>query len=61
MTDIDDWGDTDSQPDRDEPDWEAEAYWQHCADEHFNAACDCPPPDPWVLPEGETYDTEAPF
>jgi hypothetical protein len=64
MTDADDWDDFDSQPERTEPDFEAEAYWQHCEEAHFGESCTCPPPDPdaaWELPEGETYDTEAPF
>lgn len=64
MTDIGDWDDFDSQPDRSEPDFEAEAYWQHCDEEHSGEQCCCRPPEhpgPWALPEGETYDTEAPF
>lgn len=63
MTDIDDWDDFDSQPERDEPDHEEEAYWQHRDEAHGGEECDCPPPDPssWALPEGETYADEAPF
>jgi hypothetical protein len=63
MTDIDDWDDFDSQPIREEPDFEAEAYWRHCDEEHGGKACTCPPPDPstWELPEGATYAEEAPF
>jgi hypothetical protein len=62
MTDIDDWDDFDSQPVREEPDFEAEAYWQHCRDAHFGEECHCPPSEAaWAFPEGETYDTEAPF
>ena len=61
MTDINDWDDFSSQPERTEPDFEAEAYWEHCDEAHGGKACDCPPPDPVELPEGETYAEEAPF
>jgi len=63
MTDISDWDDFDSQPERTEPDFEAEAYWRHRDEAHGGEECTCPPPDPttWELPEGETYDTESPF
>jgi hypothetical protein len=50
-----------SQRDPDEPDFGAEEYAEHCDEVHGGKACDCPKPDPWVLPEGETYAEEAPF
>jgi hypothetical protein len=34
----------------------------HRDQDHGGGECDCPSgPDPWELPEGETYDTESPF
>ena len=45
----------------DEPDWGALDEQRHSAEAHGGKACDCPPPDPVELPEGETYDMEAPF
>jgi hypothetical protein len=51
-----------SQREPGEPDFEAEAYDRHCQETHGGKACDCPPSETaWELPEGETYDTEAPF
>ena len=61
MTDIGDWGDFDSQPERTEPDFEAEEYWEHCDEAHGGKSCTCPAPALAELPEGETYDEEAPF
>lgn len=58
MTDINDYG---SQPERTEPDFEAEAYWEHCDEAHGGKSCTCPPPALAELPEGETYSDEAPF
>jgi hypothetical protein len=60
VTDFNDYGGFGSQPERTEPDFEAEAHW-HREEVHDGGKCDCPPGDPWALPAGETYDMESPF
>ena len=46
---------------REEPDFEAIAYAEHCEEAHGGGACDCPPPDPGEWLAGTETDERAPF
>ena len=61
--DEDGWDDGISQPEREEPDFEAEAYSEHLEEAHGGGECDCPPPPPIepARPGDPDYATEAPF
>lgn len=55
--------DDDLNPVRDEPDFEAEAYWQHCDEAHGGEECDCPPAPPIepARPGDPDYAERPPF
>jgi hypothetical protein len=44
MTDVDDWRDPRDDWEPSEPDFEAEAYAEHCEEAHGGKPCNCPLP-----------------